>query len=381
MSRLFPKPRPAFEAEYVVECNTNNLKYVTYFSMLSVLVFGFHLVHHFRLGLEAISAEMIPYTLLYSFAIIYPLFNILFLHKLKDIPALTPVASFIQVLFPFFMGSIAVILSALSSIYGLGVTPFAIIMMVICFTLQGQFVLLASVVSIGFLVLSILLLMNTQPNVYSPLIAISFTTTLASIIIANVTEHMRINQFEVVTQLNANNRQLQKLSQQDHLTNLLNRRAIDHVLERELSRSERFNHDLSLLIIDVDDFKYINDAFGHVFGDQVLVEVAESIKLHVRDVDYVGRIGGDEFIVILIETTQDHAIMIADRMRGEVLKLKEKHQNANISISIGHASSDGESHVALIEKADKALYLAKRAGKNKVRSLYKAQLAHTDDAS
>ncbi|TRY32902.1 GGDEF domain-containing protein [Aliiglaciecola sp. M165] len=371
MSRLFPKPKPAYEAEYTVHCNTNNLKYVTYFSMLSVLVFGFHLIHHFRLGIGAISAEMMPYTLLYSFAIIYPLFNILFLHKLKDIPALTPVARFIETLFPFFMGSIAVILSALSSLYGLGVTPFAIIMMVICFTLQGQFILLSSVVGLGFWVLSIVLLMYTEPNIYSPLIAISFTTTLACIIIANVTEHMRIRQFEVLTELNANNRQLRLLSQQDHLTQLLNRRAVDQALERELARSERFNHQLSLLIIDVDDFKYLNDAFGHVFGDRILVDIAECIKLHVRDVDYVGRIGGDEFIVILVETNQENAIQIADRMRGEVLQLQQKHQNSKISISIGHASSDGESHIALIEKADKALYLAKNAGKNKVRSIYR----------
>ncbi|WJG09013.1 GGDEF domain-containing protein [Aliiglaciecola sp. LCG003] len=369
MSLIFPKPHPAFEVEYEVYCNNNNLKYVMYFSFLACIVFGIHLIHHFRLGMGAFSTEMMPYTLLYSFAVLYSSLNIFLLNKLKDAPALIAIANFIELVFPFFMASLAVMLSVLSAEFGLGVTPFAIIMMTMCFTLHGQFVLLSSVVAIAFWVLSVILVINVPPEVYSPLIAISLTTTIACLVICNFTEQARIRQFETFTELTNNNKKLKMLSQQDHLTGLLNRRTIDNFLERELSRSERFNHSLSLLIIDIDDFKLINDSFGHVFGDRVLVEVADAIKKHVRDIDYVGRIGGDEFIVILVETAQANAMQVADRMRGEVFKLNKMYESTAISISVGHGLSEGESHIALIEKADKALYQAKKAGKNKVRSI------------
>lgn len=377
MSSLFPRTKPAFRAEYEVSCNTHNLKYVMYFSTLACIVFGLHLLHHFRLGYEALNPQMLPYTLLYSFAIVYSSFNILFLSKLRELPALSSVANFIEFIFPFFMASLAVLLSGLSANLGLGVTPFAIIMMVLSFTLQGQFILMCCVVALAFWTLAITLVFTTESVVYSPLIAICFTISLACLVIANLTERLRIRQFETVVELNNNNRQLQLLCQQDHLSGLLNRRAIDQVLERELSRSERFDHPLSLLMIDIDDFKHINDAFGHVFGDQILIEVSDSIKMHVRDVDYVGRIGGDEFLVILVETHHDHALQVADRMRNEVFKLNSKYQDCTISISIGHGISEGESYLAFIEKADKALYLAKNAGKNKVRSLFSAPITET----
>jgi diguanylate cyclase (GGDEF)-like protein len=369
MFQLFPKPRPAFQAEYEAHCNTNNLKYVMYFSLLACIVFSIHLIHHFRLGFGALSAEMMPYTLLYAFAIIYPACNILFLYKLKDLPALSSVAGFIEFMFPFFMAALAVVLSILSAKFGMGITPFAIIMMLICFTLQGQLVLLTAIVAIAFWVLAVLLVLTLEQALYSPLVAIGFTTSIACLVVSNFTETMRVKQFEMVSELNSSNRQLKMLSQQDHLTGLLNRRAIDQILDRELSRSERFGHALSLLMIDIDNFKHINDAFGHVFGDQILVEVAESIKLHVRDVDYVGRIGGDEFLVILVETEHNNALQVAERMRSEVYKRNDSRKACNISISAGHAVSEGESHIALIEKADKALYMAKKAGRNKVRSL------------
>lgn len=370
MSRLYPKPRPAFEAEYRIHCNSNNLKLVWYFSLLACIVFGFHLLHHFRLGMDAFSTEMMPYTLLYGFSIVYPAINMLLLHKLKTMPPLEPIAIFIELLFPFFMCAIAVMLSVLSAQFGMGITPFAILMMVVCFTLQGNFLLISIAAVLGFFSLTTSLIWSLPNELYSPLVAISFTTTLACIVIANLTEGLRVNQFEIVSELNNTNRQLKLLSQQDHLTGLLNRRAVDAILQKELSRSERFDRPLSLLMIDIDNFKHINDAYGHVYGDKMLKDVANSVKMHVRDVDHVGRIGGDEFVVMLVETDHNYAIQVAERMRQEVCKLLSNHADENVSISIGHAVSEGESYIALIEKADRALYRAKKAGKNKVRTEY-----------
>ena len=336
--------------------------------MLACIAFGFHLLHHFRLGMAAFSSEMLPYTLLYGFSMLYSATNMLLLHKLKTMPPLESIAIFIELLFPFFMCAIAVMLSVLSAQFGLGITPFSILMMVICFTLQGRFTLILCLVTIGFIGLSISLFLLLPASVYSPLIAIGFTTSLACIVIANMTESMRVNQFEIVSDLNNTNRQLKLLSQQDHLTGLLNRRSIDAILQQELSRSERFDHPLSLLMIDIDNFKQVNDDFGHVYGDKIIKDVAISIRMHVRDVDHVGRIGGDEFVVMLVETDHNYAIQVADRMRHEVSKLFNDRSEGKVTISIGHAVSEGESYIALIEKADRALYRAKKAGKNKVRT-------------
>lgn len=368
MSLIFPKPRPAFEVDYRIHCNANNLKLVWHFSLLACILFGFHLVHHFRLGMAAFSTEMMPYTLLYSFSIIYPAINMLVLNKLKTMHPLEPIAIFVELLFPFFMSAVAVMLSLLSAQFGLGVTPFAILMMLVCYTLQGNFLLLASITILGCVALSFSLIWSLPKEIYSPLVAISFSTTIACIVIANLTESLRVKQFEIVSDLNNSNRQLKLLSQQDHLTGLLNRRSIDAILQQELSRCERFGHPFSLLMIDIDNFKHINDAYGHVYGDKIIKDVASSIRLHVRDVDHVGRIGGDEFVVMLVETDHTYAIQVADRMRHEVSKLFTDRTKDKVTISIGHAFSQGESYIALIEKADRALYKAKKAGKNKVRT-------------
>lgn len=373
MSRFIPVPRAAHVSQYKAQCNKNNLKYVWYFSLLTIVVFGFHLVHHLRLGLDALSVEMMRYTLIYGFCIFYPALNMLALSKLKDISVLTPVAALIELMFPIFMAAVAVLLSIMGATYGLGITPFAIILMMACFIIQGQVLLLTTVVLASLISLTILLHTMLPAEIASSLIAISFTTSAACIVIAFASERIRIRQFEMVSELNNSNRQLQLLSQQDHLTGLFNRRAIDRILNRELARSERFDHSLSVLMIDIDNFKHINDVYGHVFGDEIIKKVADSIKRHCRDVDYVGRIGGDEFIVMLIETDHNYAVLVADRIRQEASNIRCEHNDVKITISIGHAVSEGEGYIALIEKADKALYQAKKAGKNKVRSLFGIQ--------
>lgn len=370
----FPKPKAALETEYRRVCNKNNLKYVWYFSLFACVVFGFHLLHHFRLGVEALSAEMMPYTLLYSFAIIYPGLNMVLLSRLKDVPALSPIASFVELAFPFFMASIAVLLSVLGAQHAQGITPFPILLMIICFLLHGQFKLLLYVIALSWIALSVLLITTIGTGEASPSIAIGFTSGLACIVIAYITERMRVQQFEVITELNISNRQLKLLSSQDHLTGLLNRRSFDRMLEREMARSERFDHPLALLVIDVDNFKEVNDTFGHVHGDDIIKRIAQSIKLHVRDVDFVGRMGGDEFVVLLIETDKNYSLQVADRMRIEVGKLATGEDKTPLTISIGHAQFAGDSLTGFLERADKALYKAKGSGKNKVRSSVMAKV-------
>lgn len=368
LSYLFPQPKPALRLEYRRQSNINNISYVRYFSLFCCIIFSLHLLHHLRLGLHVFSAEMMPYTLIYAFCILYPGINLLVLSRVTELPSTGPLAGFIEMAFPSFMMSVAVILALLDAQFGHGISAYVLIAMTICFLAQGQLVFLAWTLAVSWAMLAFCLFMLLDSSVASPCAATAFSSSLVCLILAHFAEHKRIRQFERVTELQNSNRQLQMLSSQDPLTELLNRRSFGRVLEREMSRSDRFGHALSLIIIDIDNFKIINDTYGHVQGDEVIRQVAQSIRVHVRDVDYVGRMGGDEFVVLLIETDKAAALHIANRMCTEVSKIQRAADGHALSISIGLAQSQGESYTALIERADKALYEAKKAGKNRVRS-------------
>ncbi len=155
----------------------------------------------------------------------------------------------------------------------------------------------------------------------------------------------------------------------DELTGIFNRRGILDLLKREVARSERFNLPLSIAMVDVDDFKRINDTFGHVTGDKVLKAVALIMKSAIRRIDMLGRYGGEEFLIIFPNTPKDNARVAAEKLRKEVEshKFKYRDQEFRVTISLGVAEyTYGDSVEVLISKADEALYKAKRAGKNRV---------------
>ena len=156
----------------------------------------------------------------------------------------------------------------------------------------------------------------------------------------------------------------------DGLTGVYVRRHLMERLEGEMDRSKRFNLKLSLLMIDVDHFKLINDEHGHLVGDVVLRQVAQSVKKSVREVDFVGRYGGEEFAVGLIETDEATAQLVAERIRKsmETREYKAYGENLKVTVSIGCATSAPmlNSVNQVVEAADAALYQAKRLGRNRV---------------
>jgi diguanylate cyclase (GGDEF)-like protein len=159
----------------------------------------------------------------------------------------------------------------------------------------------------------------------------------------------------------------------DPLTGLWNRRHMAETLEREVIRAGRFGHPISLIILDVDDFKKINDREGHLQGDLVLEQVAGVVREGTRSIDVAARYGGDELAVILVETDREGALILgerlADRMRETEVPLREGGSMA-VTISLGVAtipdSADGLE--SLVDAADRALLRAKRAGKNQIRA-------------
>ena len=169
-------------------------------------------------------------------------------------------------------------------------------------------------------------------------------------------------------QLAAANEKLARLASEDVLTGLHNRRAILELAEAEWLRWERFTSVFSMLIVDVDNFKRINDIHSHQEGDRALRHVAAQLKASVRKVDSVGRFGGEEFVIVLPETTQDGAEHLAQKvlnqLRNAPIELGGVTVHITVSIGASTALSTDKNIAGLLHRADCALLLAKRAGKN-----------------
>jgi diguanylate cyclase (GGDEF)-like protein len=165
--------------------------------------------------------------------------------------------------------------------------------------------------------------------------------------------------------------QMRKMSITDGLTGLFNHREFYQQLRRELERARRYRHTVSLLIIDVDDFKRFNDRFGHLAGDLALRKIADLLRHCARATDVVARYGGEEFAVILPESTASGALMLAERIKTEVAVhnfLPQVPGEVHLTVSIGiYTAEEGAvSEDQLVGYADQATYSAKDAGKNRV---------------
>jgi len=152
------------------------------------------------------------------------------------------------------------------------------------------------------------------------------------------------------------------------LPGLLNRQALERAVSRELNRIRRYPSSASLVFLDIDDFKAINDTLGHAKGDEVLVSLADVLKEYSRAVDIVGRYGGEEFIVFFPETSESMAQTVTNRMMSHFSSIKFESIEAPMTFSAGlvEAPRDGETFVTLRDRADAAMYHAKRHGKAKV---------------
>lgn len=160
----------------------------------------------------------------------------------------------------------------------------------------------------------------------------------------------------------------------DGLTGLYNRRYIEELLHHEVQRSARYGSSLSVLLIDVDNFKQINDGFGHAAGDAVLQRLAGSLRVGVRSADVIGRYGGEEILVVLPQTPPERALRTAERLLEIVRALTFRTADAEfrVTISIGvsgwqEVPADREEQSLLVRRADRALYEAKRMGRDRVR--------------
>ena len=161
----------------------------------------------------------------------------------------------------------------------------------------------------------------------------------------------------------------EELSLTDELTGLPNRRLFNIRMAEEVSKSKRYQILVSLIIFDLDDFKRVNDTFGHVVGDRLLAKMARVIRRSVRDTDVAARYGGEEFAIICTHTGLDEAVLLADRIRSKIMEkdFTVKGMPLKVTVSGGVAAYEPEEEVEdFIDRADKGLYLGKKSGKNRV---------------
>jgi diguanylate cyclase (GGDEF)-like protein len=163
---------------------------------------------------------------------------------------------------------------------------------------------------------------------------------------------------------------IQRQATTDGLTGLINHKTFYEILEKELLRSRRYGGQISLIMVDVDNLKKINDTYGHRAGDKVIREIGRKIKECIRQIDTAARYGGDEFAVILPNTSLGDATIVAQRMVNAVASSPAtwKKELISLSISVGLGQYDADTHPEdITSRSDQALYSAKKAGKNTVR--------------
>jgi diguanylate cyclase (GGDEF)-like protein/PAS domain S-box-containing protein len=169
----------------------------------------------------------------------------------------------------------------------------------------------------------------------------------------------------IVHELQRKNQELQEKSIRDSLTKLYNHQYSIEIIQREVNQSTTIKRDLSIMMLDIDHFKKVNDSFGHQFGDYVLETVSNILVNNINNKGYVGRFGGEEFIVILPQLGIDEAYNIGEKIRNEIEKYKF-NRNFKLTTSIGIKQHKGESTAELVKLADDLLYKAKKNGRNRI---------------
>lgn len=221
------------------------------------------------------------------------------------------------------------------------------------------------IITFSFLIISIYWL-------YSSLIAyglVSWTeypSDVAVFICLIFLSHSVVNKLNYTHELEEEKENLTILSSTDYLTKLFNRKEIDSVLKTNEYLYKRYKDDFSIILLDIDDFKKINDIYGHLSGDKVLIDIANILTKFTRETDIVGRWGGEEFLIICAKTNKEQAMKLAENLRNKIAKhlfAHLKYETASFGIS---SYKENDSLTELISRADDAMYLVKSKGKNRV---------------
>ena len=238
------------------------------------------------------------------------------------------------------------------------------------------------------------LLVTYDETIYKLSALLVFIISASIIVMAPIFNSIQQHQHSLIVtskKLHSANKKLEKASITDALTGLYNRRYFNIIYSRELTRCIREEHSLAFMMVDIDYFKGYNDHYGHLQGDTALKEVAQAMKITLkRPTDYLFRLGGEEFGVLISNINKDKALDIAERLREAVLGVKLKHETSDVhdfvTISVGVVVLQPDRQIdpeSIIHSADENLYYAKAQGRNKVilTGLIDNKVAKAEDAS
>lgn len=173
-----------------------------------------------------------------------------------------------------------------------------------------------------------------------------------------------------ITEINDINKTLEQMTNYDNLTSLYNRLYVEKQIDFEFNKAKRYGNIFSVVFFDIDKFKLVNDEHGHLAGDEVLKKVAENIKMQLRSSDILGRYGGEEFLVLLPETSLANASSLSQRLRMNIEKMTTRYKDTEIKITISlgvvQFRADINNYLQMIHEADIALYHSKQNGRNAV---------------
>lgn len=216
-------------------------------------------------------------------------------------------------------------------------------------------------------ILSIIGYYYSPEGPYAEFAVINRQLVVVAIATITITSHM------FMTQQQEFERIMYKIANTDQLTQIPNRRALMVEIEGRIAEAERYHKELSILLFDIDDFKKINDQHGHLFGDKILIDISKVCMDWLRDTDFIGRYGGEEFLIICPHTSLEGAVALGERIRTaiESKSFSKGLKTTKTTISVGVSTYNNELNTLerLLNSADQALYRAKAAGKNCVRSI------------
>ena len=216
--------------------------------------------------------------------------------------------------------------------------------------------ILISVLSTFSWLLADLSMIDRFSRSYIPLVNESFRLMVFLFMVVVITKHKKILETQ------------KEMAMLDPLTDVANRRAFLQLARTEIDRSRRYNHPFSVMVIDIDNFKQINDVFGHHTGDDLLTNVVETIKHHVRAIDIVARFGGDEFVVLLVRTGEKSAALVTRKLRKRLLgTMQRKQWQVTFSIGLATYHTMPDTVDESIKAADELMYQVKHNGKNDIR--------------
>jgi len=252
-----------------------------------------------------------------------------------------------------------------------GTTILLVVTIAVLTLLVGHFLIHAGIFALALT--GMLVMATTWPDGTPNATGFSYAFSSAFLFILALgsgIQRMRRNMHNARLELQRANAQLHELAIRDHLTSSLNRRHFYDVAQAELQRAQRYGAPMSLLLLDLDDFKGVNDRHGHACGDAMLCQLVNLIQSRLRNSDVLARLGGEEFVVLLPETELEAARLLADRLRQGIAEQPFEHGGMQIPLTgswgIAAARAEDKDIDALLDRADRALYAAKDGGRNRV---------------